>query len=219
MNNNKTCDFCKELNSNEAFFNDWASNRLSNRIISESKNFVLIPAIGQLIKGHVMIVSKKHFTSISSLSEDLVYELTEFFNVVKQKISDIYSNNIVFFEHGVPNDIGCNGGCGVYHLHLHCLPVYSNNNILVDLLGDESFNRINDFSGLLNSYRSYLLIIDNNKKFFVKEIEWLESQFMRKYIASKLQIEDWDWRNSKIDANFINTYNELNIQFGINSLT
>lgn len=60
------CVFCNIDNS-----------RIENTIIDEIDNFVVLPTIGALVDGYLMIVSKKHINSMSELKENekIEYEL------------------------------------------------------------------------------------------------------------------------------------------------
>ena len=44
-------------------------SKLENTIIDESDNFVVLPTIGALVDGYLMIISKKHINSMSELEE------------------------------------------------------------------------------------------------------------------------------------------------------
>ena len=44
-------------------------SRPENTIIEESDNFIVLPTIGALVDGYLMIVSKKHINSMSELKK------------------------------------------------------------------------------------------------------------------------------------------------------
>jgi ATP adenylyltransferase len=111
MNN---CALCRGLQATAD--HDWW-----NEPLWETTNFAVIPSLGALVPGWVLLVPKEHVLAIGALSDALVREL----NVLKMQISGALSTHycqpVVAFEHG-PSQDGSNLGCGVDHAHLHLVP-------------------------------------------------------------------------------------------------
>jgi diadenosine tetraphosphate (Ap4A) HIT family hydrolase len=108
------CAFCSHLvrdNSTE----DW------NRPLLESPNFVVLPSLGALVEGWLLIVPKKHFISLGALPDSLMDEFSALKCEVVQLTEEIYGS-IALFEHG-PSAAKHKVGCGVDHAHLHIVPV------------------------------------------------------------------------------------------------
>jgi diadenosine tetraphosphate (Ap4A) HIT family hydrolase len=93
-----------------------------NEPVFETENFVVVPSLGALVEGWVLIVPKQHAIAVGALSDSLISEL----QVVKARIASAlaahYRSPVCAFEHG-PSDVGCKLGCGVDHAHLHLVPL------------------------------------------------------------------------------------------------
>ncbi len=87
----------------------------------ESANFVVIPSLGSLIEGWLMIVPKKHYLAMGALSPYLVTEMDELKQEVIDRLIPLYGD-VCCFEHG-PCSANHRVGCGVDHAHLHVVPI------------------------------------------------------------------------------------------------
>ena len=71
-------------------------------IVDISSNFYLKPALGQFIEGYCLLVSKMHVQSMALLPDlNLFNELNTFKNSIIKKLTELYGNNIIVFEHGI----------------------------------------------------------------------------------------------------------------------
>lgn len=62
-------------------FCDLDVGKLANTILEETKNFIVIPAVGSLTDGYILIVAKKHFHNMFELSNEVK---EEYFNLVEK---------------------------------------------------------------------------------------------------------------------------------------
>ena len=123
------CTFCNEIRGDgeNNFFKmylekTFSLDNIKDRIIAETNNFILIPTIGPLLPGHLLLVSKDHHISFSHIPINLIHE-TE---VIKQNLRNIMNHSYctpVFFEHGPMSSCEAGGGCCYIHAHLHIIPV------------------------------------------------------------------------------------------------
>jgi ATP adenylyltransferase len=92
-----------------------------NRPLIETTNFVVLPSLGALVEGWVLIVPRDHLVAIAALPDELLGELillkSEIYNLTER----IYGTACIF-EHG-PATENRLVGCGVDHAHLHIAPV------------------------------------------------------------------------------------------------
>ena len=70
QNDINNCKFCSIINSQSL-------TKLSDKILYEGKYFFIIPALGCFIKDYIMIVSKRHIYSMTSLNKHEKIELNE----------------------------------------------------------------------------------------------------------------------------------------------
>jgi ATP adenylyltransferase len=105
-----TCQLC-DIDSKETW----------NTPLMESRNFRVLPSLGALVEGWVLLVPKTHFLSMGTLPTSLVPEMENFKGAVARRLRRIYGA-VSVFEHG-PGDDQRKVGCGVDHAHLHMVPI------------------------------------------------------------------------------------------------
>ncbi len=110
-----TCTLCAEIA---------AKNRRApwNEFIIETENFGVIPSLGALVEGWVLMIPKAHYISFGALPRHLREEADVLRNRVRALLESRYENRIVEFEHG-PSAAEHGTGCGVDHAHLHLVPL------------------------------------------------------------------------------------------------
>ena len=108
------CCFCSTLVSDEL-------NGSWNKPLFESANFAVLPSLGSLVEGWVLIVPKKHFICTGALPINLVREMNSLKADVCARLGFLYGE-LCAFEHG-PSVAARSVGCGVDHAHLHIVPL------------------------------------------------------------------------------------------------
>jgi ATP adenylyltransferase len=93
-----------------------------NAPLIETENFVVIPSLGALVEGWVLVVPKEHQISMGALPIELRNEAEEVERRTRSVLGRRYEKPIVGFEHG-PSAENHGTGCGVDHAHLHLLPL------------------------------------------------------------------------------------------------
>ncbi len=92
---------------------------LHNRKLLETERFVVIPSIGPLVPGHVMVVSKLHSPSLASTGMDAISE----YDLLSARLRNaplLRGAEPLEAEHGSTADDKA-GAC-VIHTHVHWLP-------------------------------------------------------------------------------------------------
>ncbi len=106
---------------------DWAS-RITGRslgpdaaqqeaLLAETYNFYVIPDQFGVVSGHVLLLPKKHATSIAGLDPSIDDEITWLVESVSALISAEYDAQVVIAEHG---ECGC---ATAGQAHMHVLPI------------------------------------------------------------------------------------------------
>ncbi|ETR74240.1 MAG: hypothetical protein OMM_00348 [Candidatus Magnetoglobus multicellularis str. Araruama] len=154
-----------------------------NQILYETDDYCLIPALGSIIPGYVLLVSKEHMNSCATLSEDVINSLESQLNQILKLLKIKFPNrNWIVFEQG---STVCSEtkGCCIDHLHLHIVPV--GNTIISDSVSKlastpKRLSSISDLPILLSNQNShYLYFRDTNDNNTVLTVEY-PSQFVRK---------------------------------------
>ena len=204
----ENCLFCEIIHNN--------SGKTCDRVLYEDSNFYVVPALGCLVPGYVLIVSKKHVNSMCYLSSNERHAL----DILIDKVSKLYKSEFGFyptvFEHGADNNGINKSACCVLHAHMHVIPhEFSLFNEMHDSL---NFSRVTSYLEFYSKCydRSYLLYIHNDKVKYVRvfDDEVSPSQIFRKWVAKDIGIEDqWDWRLYHFDSYIDETVSRMGVVF------
>lgn len=187
----KDCHLCSEIQHSDAA-------EFWNRPLWESENFIVIPSLGALVEGWLLIVPKEHYICIGEMPSSLIDELNSVKFAVAFHLKDIYGE-VVAFEHG-PSTHKSKVGCSVDHAHLHVVPtslslVTASSKFLPD---DVNWVK-GDFSNCRSAFadgKDYLYLeqpVGDGAIFVSKEIG---SQVFRKSIACNMGIlDESNWRD------------------------
>jgi ATP adenylyltransferase len=206
------CRLCSELKLNNPK-NFW------NVPLFESQNFVVLPSLGAIVEGWLLIVPKTHFICIGEMSDLLISEMIE----LKEKMCGILEENfgpVVSFEHG-PNKIACQIGCGVDHAHLHIVPCdFDLSEVAKPFLPNQiEWSEANhqDCKIAFQKGKDYLYVEQPIGKGRIAIDQKFESQIFRKAIASEIGIPTmYNWREYQHLSNIKSTIEKL--QKSINDL-
>jgi diadenosine tetraphosphate (Ap4A) HIT family hydrolase len=207
-----TCDFCDELSrgNNNVFASFYGTSM--DRAIWQSEDLTIVPTIGQIVEGHVLILPKKHITAFGDASARMIQGLTSVKHLLKEILLRRYGG-CIFFEHGTRSD-HC-GGCGIYHAHMHALPIPYDSNP-VGLLKDISFLETENLQSAfakINRESSYLFFENTSSRCFVAEVSYLPSQTFRRAVANLAGNPVWDWRAHKIEPALLKSWETLKLEF------
>ncbi len=114
------CEFCEE------FRHPWRSRFaqvhapvVTDRVVERRGDLVAMPTIGQLFPGSLLVLPTTHVETMASLPENAMLDLAPFVTDLESTIGR--NGPVIAFEHGACCISG--GGCGIYHAHLHLVPV------------------------------------------------------------------------------------------------
>jgi len=179
----KLCDVVKES------LDQGSQTKKYNSKLFETENFIIIPALGPLCVGHVMVTSKYHQQNLLSSTKNLWKEYDEIISIVT-KINQKYYSNLLEAEHGGFENY--NSGACINHTHINLIPNFGNiENIFAKLLTPlQSASNISD----IKSYnKPYVSIRGNSKNIKIYDGMNLPSQFIRRVIANYLGYNTWEW--------------------------
>ena len=90
-----------------------------NRRLLETQHFIVLPSVGPLVPGQVMVVSKAHSASLASMGTDAIREY-ESLAVRLREAPFLRDGSPLEAEHGSTDDDKA-GAC-VIHTHIHWMP-------------------------------------------------------------------------------------------------
>jgi ATP adenylyltransferase len=202
---------------NTIYTKQFDKDEFYNTPLIETKNFKVVPSLGAMVEGWLLIVPKRHYLSFAYIENELFEEFKTLQNEVVNLLEDIYKTNICVFENGA---INCKSlvGCGVDYAHVHYVPL--NINIKREIsqsynytLEWEKIHGISELNQFIFLNAPYLYIQDNNKESFVAKIDSPRSQLIRQIIANKLGFpEKYDWKRFSFEDKIVNTINRIKSQ-------
>lgn len=176
---------------------DTDSSKTWNLSLMESQNFRVLPSLGALVEGWVLIVPKSHFLSMGALPSPLVSEMEHLKGVVARRLTRIYGT-VSAFEHG-PGSQQRKVGCGVDHAHLHMVPVnFDLLRAVTPLLPTDSRLEAATFTECQSSAKAesdYIYLEQPLGKGWMIRHQGLGSQLFRRAIAVRLGVpNEFNWR-------------------------
>jgi ATP adenylyltransferase len=188
------CDFCAELagDGEHEFARRFGST--ADRIVWASDEFVVIPTLGPLSFGHMLVVPRAHSTSFARLANP-----ARAMSVVSEVRRHIESGlgTTVAFEHGCSGE-GSSGGCGITHAHTHVVPM--DQPLGLPNLEGVGWAPVAERDGVSTfGPTDYLYFSDIDRSEYVAPIERIPSQLLRRWVADRLGMRGWDWRSNVHD--------------------
>ena len=197
MEKRATCNICCQILGERK--NDLISNLLGEdgyvrRVILESKNLAVIPSLGPVAPGHVLLCPKVHLRSFAALSGKHREEAGQVVARLRRLLEDTYGEPVHLFEHGMVD--GGRVVCTVDHAHLHLVP--SAAEVFERLRATSQWCELSLKAGdcLASCEKEYLYYCSPEGRALIREIEdeAVESQFFRKLFAGVAGDSTWDWR-------------------------
>lgn len=95
----------------------------ARRVLDESEAFAVVPSLGALVPGHVLVCPRRHLRSFAALPAALQDELDALVARVGRRLAALHgAPHLHAFEHGMAA-AGDRIVCTVDHAHLHLLPL------------------------------------------------------------------------------------------------
>ncbi|MFZ1205394.1 MAG: HIT domain-containing protein [Candidatus Acidiferrales bacterium] len=209
------CSFCEEIVEPRRvslplvadFFRQFGRE---SRVLLDDPEFFVVPTLGPLVAGHILILPKTHFYSVGEMPESMLSRLEQIARNVREILRARYGSCSAF-EHGCVDKIGKAGAC-IDHAHLHLLPVSQNLRPLVER-SFGSGTEMKSFSGLRSFVRRsmpYLYYEDPAGLAMAYEAPIAPSQYFRQLMTATVRGNgDWDWKRDIGVATVIETYEAL----------
>ena len=134
--------------------------KTANTILEETKNFIVIPSVGSLTDGYILIVAKKHLYNMFELSNEVK---EEYFNLVEKyrcMFKQIYKKYPIVFEHGTISHDLEKSSSSIVHAHTHIVNHNYNDekSILNKLYNTGKFDKRRNFPSFFVFNRHIVLI-------------------------------------------------------------
>ena len=200
MKKSQPCCLCSQIAGDPD--NDLLSRLLDQdqpyqrRVPIETNNFVIIPSIGPLTPGHVLLCPKRHVTSFACLSADVESEFVLLKRRVAGLLSERFKAPIHCFEHGSDKN-SSRVVCTVDHAHLHLFPAAAEiSNVILSkfewkVIGSE----LAELQEFVKEGEYLYYETPEHQCYAAKQEQEFESQIMRRLVGAALgRAEVWNWR-------------------------
>lgn len=180
-------------------------NLYYNTIIEETNSFIIMPGIGALVPGYVLIVTKRHIYSMAFLTKEEKVEYEDILIRYRDKFKKIYGKYPIIFEHGALK--GKEGSANsVSHAHSHIMNYnFKEENKIITKLNLKKIDNISNIK--TNNYIYYKS--PNGEDYITYDFEPI-SQMMRLLVATELGMKDrYDWHKYLFEENIHKTIYDL----------
>lgn len=168
----------------------------ARRVLLETPSFAVIPSLGPLVDGHVLLCPRSHFRSFAEIPRELHAEHDAVKATVRSLLREVYGRDVHVFEHGTGR-ASDRTLCTVDHAHTHLVPLPD-----TAIRHTLSLNEWVPFDGTLGTLASltsgheYVAYEEPDGTARVRvAIGGVESQYMRRVVARCLgKVDDWNWR-------------------------
>jgi diadenosine tetraphosphate (Ap4A) HIT family hydrolase len=206
------CCICSQIHgdaTNDLLAQLIGSETYIRRIPVESESFAVIPSIGPLVAGHVLLSPNKHLKSFAQIPTRLEDE----FAVMKKRLSEIlaetYGQPVHYFEHGSAKSAE-QPMCTVEHAHLHFVPTDAQiwPTIQHEFEWQQIESNIANLSAVVGDMEYIWYESPRGVSAVAKGVEGtFESQYLRKIFARAVGLgEGWNWREFPRVATISDTY-------------
>lgn len=200
-------------------------------VVYEDENVFITSDVSPIIKGHYLIVSKKHINSFGNGSEEVFLSLQKAKQMLKKYVYD--KKRVLFFEHGAV--VSHMAGSCIDHAHLHAIPLEKD----IDVDAYIAKYRLLNTPKIKMSYENIHKFAEENKPYIAYEYSeenswirianWLPTQFFR-VLVSSYYAGEYNWKITyKTEASkkrFMETFEmaapllslQIKSQAGINEL-
>ncbi|KOG08193.1 hypothetical protein ADK35_42005 [Streptomyces viridochromogenes] len=195
------CSFCAEIHFKQEhnllgeLLPDYA---VEDFILFESDHFVVIPGVGAVCDGYVLISPKEHVLSFGHLGSALDAELDDVCRRTAGFLRERYGERVLAFEHGAESFRNRGGSC-TDHAHLHMFPAVPEIDIAAGLRRDFELRSVNDFLPALRHQvqerqKPYLWLRSDDGQMWICDAPSALSQYVRRIIVAQLgRADEWDW--------------------------
>jgi diadenosine tetraphosphate (Ap4A) HIT family hydrolase len=213
--NSSDCVFCREISGSR----DTNFHRLypeyQERFAVKTQHILCFPCIGQLADNHSLFVTRNHCANFASAFRE--FGIADFgASLAKSRAAFVNhyhiadQSTILYFEHGALGH--SSSGCGIYHAHIHAMPQSGHLawQLIFDQLGlsGTAFRTLTEAIQSVPDTTEYVLVGSDSLGFGVGLLRApMPSQSIRRIIAGLVDIETWNWRDTRREARMLRSLN------------
>lgn len=194
INAARNCEFCAEIDDiDDSLFSSLLGLEISNRMIYEDDDFIILVPIGLFIEGGLQVLSRAHVPSFSFLDTEKLNALTRLVDKIKSTVKHLWGVSPIVFEHASSLQKS-KGRCCVDHAHLNIFPASMD---IYTKLSDRfpyPTSNLSELTGFRSLPEGYLYV-DTEEGAFIYDGTMIPTQLVRRHIIESLGYpEQWHWR-------------------------
>ncbi len=194
------CEFCMQIagqREHNALLSLVGSAWAERPVLAERQGAVVMPSIGALATGHVLLCPKEHARSVASVDQGPAVDIEELATEWRRRLAIATGLPIHAFEHGSSSVEGGRVACSVEHAHLHLVPAAVEIRPRLRELLD--WTRLEIGTSALRDTadgREYLFYeAPDGERMLATTESGFDSQLLRIVLAEALgRPESWNWR-------------------------
>ena len=185
----KDCVYCRYLAGDVG---------INERTIYRSKNFFVIPATGQFVKGYLLIMPIAHIMSNAELEQEALNEFKEVLSDVELLLRMTYGKEVLVWENGSGHSGIGKAKDSIVHSHVHIAPSSSTSDTISEVSGFP-FTEICLENLQFYNQNSYLLVRTPDKEHWLINDDpalYIPRQYVRQILAEEYNVpgDMWNWR-------------------------
>ncbi len=193
------CSFCAQIageSEHNAVLMLMPEERFRRPVLAESANAVVMPSIGALTSGHVLVSPKQHLRSSLAGDDDVVSDVIRLADEVQAHLANTTAQGVHRFEHGSSLS-GDRIACSIDHAHIHLVPADVTIIGRISAMGawEPAPTHVEELQERIAA-REYLLYeAPTAERLVATTTKGFPSQMLRQVLAESLAIgAEWNWR-------------------------
>lgn len=169
-----------------------------DRVVTTAPGFIVVPSLGPLNDGHILLVSTDHVACWRDANRDLRARALEAALYLADRVSEAFHCPILVFENGVARTRTQSDDSCIDHLHIHILPLSETQiqAVVASLPTEDMIKPENVVEVHLDASLDYIIVGRAGERMKVLQAKSIERQLVRRQIASLLGSPDrWNWRD------------------------
>jgi ATP adenylyltransferase len=179
-----TCPLCQGIETGAISFRD---ERIPGAVLYRSEHLIVMPTLGPLAEGHVMICPADHYPAIAAMPAGWYSELERAQAWVEDRFGQHYPEPVTYFEHGMAAVAG-RGGCCIDHAHLHAVATSAD---FFPARRVRRWDEVHDWQA--RTQMPYVYYQRGAERLLLEADGPVPSQWLRRRLGHALG-EPWDWR-------------------------
>jgi diadenosine tetraphosphate (Ap4A) HIT family hydrolase len=157
-------------------------------VLASSPDARLLPALGMLVPGYLLITSREHLLSMAVLGADRLGEVLAWTTALTSALAPTFGDYLIF-EHG--SCAAGSGGACVDHAHMHLVPLAQE--LAPHLIASVRWQELTEYKDLSELRDGAYAYLGFGGRHMVLPEPRLGSQWIRRQIGELIHTDTWDW--------------------------